>query len=54
MNADTIDAQFDGVRDQFISQTRKSRRFPNTAEVVLNLHEWLYYGSKQTPMVSGS
>jgi hypothetical protein len=52
MNADAIDAQFNGVHDHLISQTRKARRFPNTAEVALDLHEWLYYGSKQTPMVS--
>jgi len=52
MDADAIDAQFDGVREQFITQTRKARRFPPAAEVALDLHEWLYYGSKQTPMVS--
>ncbi|MFC6976984.1 transposase [Halomicroarcula sp. GCM10025709] len=52
MEADTIDAQFDGVRDQVITQTRKAHRLPNTAEVAVDLHEWLYYGSKQTPMVS--
>ena len=52
MDPDAIDAQFDGVRDQFIAQTRRARRFPPTAEVALDLHEWLYYGSKQTPIVS--
>jgi len=52
MEADAIDAQFDGVRDQLIDQTKKARQFPTTAEAALDLHEWLYYGSDQTPMVS--
>ncbi|QIO25229.1 transposase [Haloarcula sp. JP-L23] len=52
MDADAIGEQFDVVRNQFIAQTHRARRFPNTAEVALDLHEWLYYGSKQTPMVS--
>ena len=52
MEADAIDAQFDGVRDQLIDQTKRARQFPTTAEAALDLHEWLYYGSDQTPMVS--
>ena len=52
LDADAIGTQFDGVRDRFIAQTRTARRFPTTAEVALDLHEWLYYGSKQTPMVA--
>ena len=52
MDADAINDQFDGIRGQFLAQARKARRFPPTAEVALDLHEWLYYGSKQTPMVS--
>ncbi|MFP8958927.1 transposase [Natrialbaceae archaeon A-CW3] len=52
MDVDAIAGQFDGVHDQFIAQARKARRFPTTAEVALDLHEWLYYGSKQTPMVA--
>ena len=52
MDTDAIDGQFDGVRDQYIRQTRRAHRYPKTAEVALDLHEWLYYGSKQTPMVS--
>ena len=52
MDADAIDEQFDGVREQVIAQTQRARRFPTTVEAALDLHEWLYYGSKQTPMVS--
>jgi hypothetical protein len=52
MDADAIDAQFDGVCDQLIAQTKKARQFPTTAEAALDLHEWLYYGSDQTPIVS--
>lgn len=52
MDVDAIDAQFDGVRDRLITQTQKARRFPTAAEAALDLHEWLYYGSDQTPMVS--
>ncbi len=52
MKPDAIDGQFDGVREEFFTQTRKARRFPTSAEVALDLHEWLYYGSNQTPMVS--
>jgi len=52
METDAIDDQFDGVRDQLIAQTQKARQFPTIAEAALDLHEWLYYGSDQTPMVS--
>jgi hypothetical protein len=52
MDVDAIDAQFDGVRDQLIDQIKRARQFPTTAEAALDLHEWLYYGSDQTPMVS--
>jgi len=45
MDADAIDAQFDGVRDQLIVQTKKAQQFPTTTEAALDLHEWLCYGS---------
>jgi hypothetical protein len=52
IDTDAIGAQFDGVREQFIAQTRKIRQFPTTAEAALDLHEWLYYDSDQTLMFS--
>ena len=50
--ADAIDGQSYGVQDQYIRQTRSAHRFPNTAEVALDLYKWLYCGSKQTAMGS--
>lgn len=50
---DAIDGQFNGVREEFVAQTRRARRFPRTAEVAVDLHECRYYGSTDTPMVSG-
>ena len=52
MKTDAIDAQFDGVHDQLVAQTQKARQFPTIVEAAVDLHEWLYYGSDQTPMVS--
>lgn len=52
MDTDAIDAQFDGVREHMLASARTAHRLPKTAEASLDLHEWLYYGSKQTPMVA--
>jgi hypothetical protein len=51
LNTDAIELSVDGIREQMLTHARRSRTFPEKAEAALDLHEWLYYGSEQTPKV---
>lgn len=51
LDTDAIDIQFDGIREHLLHAARRTRRFHETAECALDIHEWLYYGSSTTPNV---
>ncbi|WP_136592173.1 transposase [Salinigranum halophilum] len=51
LSPDAIDAQFDGVRVATFAHARRQRAFARPVDVALDIHEWLYYGSAETPHV---
>ena len=51
LHPDAIDAQFDGVRAATFAHARHQRAFARPVNVALDIHEWLYYGSAETPRV---
>ncbi|WP_205743006.1 hypothetical protein [Halalkalirubrum salinum] len=51
LSPDAIDAQFDSVRAAIFAHARRQRAFTHLVDVALNIHEWLYYGSDDTPHV---
>ena len=51
LSPDAIDAQFDGVRTATFAHARRRRAFTRPVDVALDIHEWLYYGSDDTPHV---
>jgi hypothetical protein len=51
LDADAIDAQFDGVRDRLFQVLRSRRLLPSRVEVAIDLHEWRFYGSADTDHV---
>ncbi len=51
LTPDAIDTQFDGVRTATFAHARRQRAFARPVDVALDIHEWLYYGSTETPHV---
>jgi len=51
LSPDAIDAQFDGVRTATFAHARRQQAFARPVDVALDIHEWLYYGSSDTPQV---
>jgi hypothetical protein len=51
LDADAIDAQFDGVRDRLFQVLRSRRLLPPRVDVAIDLHEWRFYGSADTDHV---
>ena len=51
LSPDAINAQFDGVRAVTLAHARRQRAFARPVDVALDIHEWLYYGSAETPQV---
>ncbi|MGQ3330795.1 transposase [Halorubrum sp. FL23] len=51
LSPNAIDAQFDGVRAATFAHARRQRAFTRPVDVALDIHEWLYYGSTDTPRV---
>ena len=51
LSPDAIDAQFDGVRAATFAHARRQRAFARPVDVALDIHEWLYYGSAETPHI---
>ena len=51
LSPDAIDAQFDGVRAATFAHARRQRAFARPVDVALDIHEWLYYGSSETPQI---
>ncbi len=51
LEADAIDEQFDGVRDDLFEILRKRRLLPNCVDVAIDLHEWRFYGAADTDHV---
>jgi hypothetical protein len=51
LDADAIDAQFDGVRDRLFQVLRSLRLLPSRVDVAIDLHEWRFYGSADTDHV---
>ena len=51
LDADAIDAQFDGVRDRLFQALRSLRLLPSRVDVAIDLHGWRFYGSADTDHV---
>ena len=51
LSPDAINAQFDGVRAATFAHARRQRAFTRPVDVALDIHEWLYYGTSETPHV---
>ena len=51
LEADAIDEQFDGVRDDLFEVLRKRRLLTSCVDVAIDLHEWRFYGSAETDHV---
>ncbi|WP_235019648.1 hypothetical protein [Natrialba sp. INN-245] len=51
LEADAIDGQFDGVRDDLFEILRKQRLLPECVDVAIDLHEWRFYGDADTDHV---
>ena len=51
LDADTIDAHFDAVRDRLFQVLRSLRLLPARVDVAIDLHEWRYYGTADTDHV---
>ncbi len=51
LEADAIDEQFDGVRDDLFEVLRKRRLLPSCVDVAIDLHEWRFYGAADTDHV---
>ncbi|UHQ98088.1 transposase (plasmid) [Natrinema zhouii] len=51
LEADAIDDQFDGVRDDLFEILRKQRLLPNCVDVAIDNHQWRFYGDVDTDHV---
>ncbi len=51
LEADAIDDQFDGVRDDLFEILRKQRLVPDCVDVAIDLHQWRFYGDADTDHV---
>jgi hypothetical protein len=51
LDADAIDAQFDGVRERLFQTLRSLRLLPRRVDVAIDLHEWRFYGAADTDHV---
>ena len=51
LSPDAIGAQFDGVRTATFAHARRRRAFTRLVDVALDIHEWIYSGSDDTPHV---
>lgn len=51
IDADAIDDQFDGVRDRLFQDAAKQRLLPDRVDVAIDIHDWRFYGSKDTDYV---
>jgi len=53
-SADGIDDQFDAVREQILTQAARARAFEKPVDVAIDVHDWLFYGDEETPMVANT
>lgn len=51
LDADAVDAQFDRVREAVLAEAARNRVFTRPVDVAIDVHDWLYYGSEDTPYV---
>jgi hypothetical protein len=54
LSADGIDDQFDAVREQILSHATRARAFEKPVDVAIDIHDWLFYGEEETPMVANT
>lgn len=52
LGADAVDGQFDRVRDAVLAEAVRNRLFTQPVDVAIDVHDWLYYGDRDTPHVS--
>lgn len=52
LGADAVDGQFDRVRDAVLTEAARNRLFTQPVDVAIDVHDWLYYGDRDTPHVS--
>jgi len=48
---DAVDAQFDRVHEVLFAQAASTRLFTRPVDVAIDIHDWPYYGSKETDQV---
>jgi hypothetical protein len=51
LSPDANELSVDGVRAATFAHARRQRAFARPVNVALDIHEWLYYGSAETPHV---
>jgi hypothetical protein len=51
LEQDAIDTQFDGVRTRLIQHAREQRLLPDLVDVAIDIHDWRFYGNKETDHV---
>lgn len=51
LETDAIDTQFDDVRDRLLQTVRKQRLLPDLVDVAIDIHDWRFYGDKETERV---
>jgi len=51
LDADAVDDQFDRVREAIFTEATRNRVFTRPVDVAIDVHDWLYYGSEDTPRV---
>lgn len=47
-----VTAQFDTARDALLKLAHTARILPARAEIAVDMHDWLYYGDEDTPLVA--
>jgi hypothetical protein len=52
LDADAVENQFDRVRDAVFTEAARARLFTQPVDVAIDVHDWLYYGDRETPHVS--
>ena len=48
---DAVDAQFDRVHEDLFAQAASARLFTRPVDVAIDIHDWPYYGSKDTDQI---
>jgi hypothetical protein len=54
LRANAVDAQFDRLRKAVFDEAIRSCIFTRPVDVAIDVHDWLYYGTADTPKVSAT